>query len=158
MASMKFETTLEPAGDGGAWTGIFLTAAQSAHLGKRGRVPVALTINGHAFRAFAAPMGDGTHGIVVNKRMQASAGVAQNDRVTVTLEVDDAPRTVDVPAELAAELARSKAAREFFDELAFTHKKDFAAWISEAKRPETKAKRLAESVRLLEAGIKWKDR
>lgn len=158
MAEQRFKTTLEPAGEGGAWTGIFLTEEQSAKLGKRGRVAVVLTINGHALRAFAAPMGDGTHGIVVNKKMQAQAGVDQNEVVDVTLEIDTTPRTVDVPPELAKELDKSKKAKEFFGGLAYTHQKDFVSWIIEAKRSETKEKRLAESMCLLEAGIKWKDR
>ena len=154
----RFKTKLTPAGEGGAWTGIFLTKAQSAKLGQRGRVSVALTINGTPFHAFAAPMGDGTHGIVINKKMQKEAGVGKNDTVEVTLEVDTKPRTVDVPSELAAELKRAKKAKEFFDGLAFTHQKDFVTWITDAKRQETKDKRLAETLRLLKAGIKWKDR
>ena len=76
----------------------------------------------------------------------------------MTLEVDSSPRTVEVPPELAAELRKSKAAKTFFDELAYTHKKDFAGWITDAKRQETKSQRLAETMRLLKAGIKWKDK
>ena len=76
----------------------------------------------------------------------------------MTLEVDTAPRTVKVPPELTAELKKSKAAKTFFDGLAYTHKKDFVSWITEAKRPETKDERLAETIRLLKAGIKWKDK
>ncbi|MCZ6725968.1 MAG: YdeI/OmpD-associated family protein [Acidobacteria bacterium] len=158
MAKQQFKTTLKPAGPGGAWTGIFLTEAQSAKLGRRGRVPVALTVDGHPFKAFAAPMGDDTHGIVFNKTMQKTAGVSPNDVVAVTLEVDTAPRTVEVPPELTAGLKKSKAAKTFFDGLAYTHKKDFVSWITEAKRPETKDERLAETIRLLKAGIKWKDK
>ena len=158
MAKQRFKATLKPAGPGGAWTGIFLTEAQSAKLGRRGRVPVALTVNGHPFKAFAAPMGNGTHGIMFNKTMQKTAGVSQNDGVDVTLEVDTARRTVEVPSELAAGLKKSKAAKTFFDRLAYTHKKDFVGWITEAKRQETKDKRLAETMRLLKARIKWKDK
>ncbi len=155
---LRFKATLKAADPGGAWTGIFLTEAQSAKLGRRGRVPVALTVNGHPFKAFAAPMGNGTHGIVFNKTMQETASVSQNDAVDVTLEVDTAPSTVEVPPGLAAELEKSKAAKAFFDELAYTHKKDFVGWITEAKRQETKDKRLAETMRLLKAGTKWKDK
>lgn len=158
MAKQQFKATLTPAGEGGAWTGIFLTEAQSAKLGRRGRVPVALTVNGHPFKAFAAPMGDGTHGIMFNKTMQKTASVSQNDVVDVTFEVDTAPRTVEVPPELTAGLKKSKAAKAFFDELAYTHKKDFVGWITGAKRQETKDKRLAETMRLLKAGTKWKDK
>jgi hypothetical protein len=145
MAKQQFKTTLKPAGPGGAWTGIFLTEAQSAKLSRRGRVPVTLEVNGHPFKAFAALMGNGTHGIVFNKTMQKTASVSQNDVVDVTLEVDSSPRTVEVPPELAAELRKSKVAKTFFDELAYTHKKDFAGWITDAKRQETKSQRLAET-------------
>ena len=103
-------------------------------------------------------MGDGTHGIVLNKTMQKKAGVGQNDVVAVTLEIDTEPRTVEVPEELASQLAKSKKAAAFFEDLAYTHKKDFVTWITGAKRPETRQKRLAETMRLLTAGIKWKDK
>lgn len=156
--AQRFKTALTPAGEGGAWTGIFLTAKQSSALGKRGCVAVKLTLNGVAFKAFAAPMGDGTHGIVINKQMQREAGVSPGDRVDVTLAVDTAPRTVDVPSELQAALKKSGRARAFFDELSYTHKKDFVTWITDAKREETRRRRLDETLRLLEAGVKWKDR
>ena len=158
MPKQRFTEKLEPAGEGGAWTGLFLTKAQSAKLGSKGRVPVVMKLNGTEFCAFAAPMGDGTHGIVVNKKMQTQANLKQGDRVKVELDIDTKPRTVEVPAELEKALAKSKKAKKFFDELSYTHQKDYASWIADAKRPETKEKRLAETMRLLIAGIKWKDR
>ena len=158
MKEQRFKTTLSPAGEGGAWTGIFLTQEQSSGLGKRGRVAVSLTINGHPFKAFAAPIGDGTHGIVVNKQMQKKAAVAPLQEVDITLAVDMEPRSVAVPAELAARLRDSPRAATFFEELAYTHKKDFVTWITGAKREETRERRLDETIRLMETGIKWKDK
>jgi uncharacterized protein YdeI (YjbR/CyaY-like superfamily) len=68
------------------------------------------------------------------------------------------PRTVEVPPDLARALRRAPAARTAFDGLSYTHRKDYATWVAEAKRPETRARRVEETIRQLAAGRKWKDR
>ncbi len=67
------------------------------------------------------------------------------------------PRPVinlDVPRELSAALARNKKAKAFFGKLAPTYRKQFIGWLVTAKRPETRAKRLKESLTLLASGEK----
>jgi uncharacterized protein YdeI (YjbR/CyaY-like superfamily) len=115
-------------------------------------------LNGFPIRGFLAPMGDGTHGLTVNKHMQAGAKAGPGDRVRVVLEVDEAPRTVELPPDLERALRKSPAAKAVFEKLSYTHRKDYAAWVAEAKRPETRATRVEESIRLLAHGKKWKDR
>jgi uncharacterized protein YdeI (YjbR/CyaY-like superfamily) len=68
------------------------------------------------------------------------------------------PRTVEVPHDLARALRGAPAAKAAFDGLSYTHRKDYATWVAEAKRPETRARRVEETIRLLAAGRKWKDR
>jgi hypothetical protein len=63
--------------------------------------------------------------------------------------LDSAPREVDVPAELAAALAADAGAREAFDGLAYSHRKEFARWVGEAKRAETRERRASETIRML---------
>ena len=62
--------------------------------------------------------------------------------------------SLDVPPEFAEALARNKKAKEYFDKLAPTYHRHYIAWIAIAKRPETKKRRIAESIALLEQGQK----
>ncbi len=122
--------------------------------GTRARVPVRGTINGFPFRSSLMPMG-GCHGMAVNRAMREGANAQAGDVVEVVLERDNEARTVEAPPELKKELAKSKKARERWDELAFTHKKEMAASISGAKQEETKKRRLAKVMQVLKTGAKW---
>ena len=115
------------------------------------RVPVVATVNGHSWRTTTAVYG-GVAMIGLNKSVRAAAGVAVGDRVTVELERDDRPREVDVPEELAVAFANDVAARETFNSLAYTHRREYAEWIAEAKRPETRERRVARALEMLRAG------
>ena len=72
----------------------------------------------------------------------------------MAIELDSAPREVDVPDDLAAALAGEPAARQFFDGLSFTHRKEYADWIAEAKREETRARRVERALAMLRERVK----
>ena len=74
------------------------------------------------------------------------------DTVTFTLELDTAPREVEVPAELTAALAADATARSTFDGLAHTHRKEFARWVGEAKRAATRDRRVAQTLEMMREG------
>jgi len=121
--------------------------------GTRARVPVRGTINGFAYRSSIFPMGEGgCHVMVVNKEMRAGAGVKYGDTAEIVMELDTAPRTVTVPPELKKVLAKNKRAQALFDKLSYTHRKEFARWVTEAKRPETRAQHLAKVIPMLLRG------
>jgi len=141
----------------GGWTMIVIPKAQSAKLPSRGQVRVAGTINGSPFRTTAFPTGDGTHHITVNKAMREGAKIAQGDTARVSLAVDTAPRPVEVPAELRAALARSKPAKAAFEKMPPSHRREIAGFVAEAKKPETRARRAAQTVEKLASG-EWRAR
>jgi len=122
--------------------------------GTRARVPVRGTINGFPFRSSLMPMG-GCHMMPVNRTLREGAGVKPGDTVEVVMERDEEERTVEAPPILKKALARSKAARANWERLAFTHKKEMVVWIEGAKQEETRARRLAKVVQVLEEGKKW---
>jgi uncharacterized protein YdeI (YjbR/CyaY-like superfamily) len=68
------------------------------------------------------------------------------------MELDTKPRTVRLPAELRAALAEDPEAKAAFASMSFTHRREYVDWIEEAKRPETRARRVAESVVRARAG------
>ncbi|QRG70354.1 YdeI/OmpD-associated family protein [Brevibacillus choshinensis] len=65
-----------------------------------------------------------------------------------------AERIVVVPEDLQAELDKQEQAKQFFDRLAYTHRKEYVRWITEAKRPETRAGRITKTLERLNQGIK----
>jgi len=122
--------------------------------GTRGRVPVRGTINGFPFRSSLMPCG-GPHVMPVNKALCLGAGAKPGDVVDVLMERDLEARTVEAPPELKKELAKNKKARERWNELSFTHKKEMAISIRDAKQDETKKQRLTKVMRVLKTGAKW---
>jgi hypothetical protein len=122
--------------------------------GRRGRVPVRGTINGFSYRSSLVPCG-GPHVMPVNKTLRAGAGAEPGDTVEVVMERDVEERTVEAPPELKKELAKSKAAQANWEKMSFTNKKEIANCIREAKKEETRARRLAKVMGILKSGEKW---
>jgi hypothetical protein len=144
---ISFHGVLAEAGGGGAL--VELPSAAIAALGDAKRVRVRGTLNGVAFASNTMPMGGGRLCLGVHKATRLAAGAAFGDEVAVTMRVDDAPRVVELPAELHEALAADPGARAVFDGLAFTHRREYATWVAEAKRPETRARRVAQTMERL---------
>jgi uncharacterized protein YdeI (YjbR/CyaY-like superfamily) len=68
------------------------------------------------------------------------------------MELDAEPRTVGLPGDLRAALERDPAAHAAFDEFSFTHRREYVEWVEEAKRPETRTRRIAATVAGARAG------
>jgi Bacteriocin-protection, YdeI or OmpD-Associated/Domain of unknown function (DUF1905) len=148
----EFDAVLE-APERGPGCGIRLPFDAKAVLGG-GRAPVVVSVNGaEPFRTTVAAYG-GASWIGLRKDQQAAFGVGAGDRVHVTVQRDDAPREVDVPPELARELRAAPDAAGAYAALSFTHRKEYARWVGEAKREQTRAARAAKAVAMLREGTK----
>ncbi len=88
----------------------------------------------------------------LSKEVRGHAGVDAGDDVQVALELDLAERTVDLPPALADGLARDPDASVAYGRLAYTHRKEFANWVAEAKRDETRDRRVAKALEMLRGG------
>lgn len=152
VAPIEFDAKLIARGPKGAWVFLDFPGAASKKLPSRGRVAVRGTMNGFAFRISAFPTGDGTHQIAVNKALQAGANAGPGDRVHVVLEADTGPRIVNVPPDLRKGLASVPKARENFANLSYGHRKAYVDWITEAKQPETRERRLRKAIERLSKG------
>ena len=111
----------------------------------RARPPLKVTVEGHTWRTTPGVYG-GVAYIGLNKDVRSAAGVDAGDRVRVTIELDTEPRTVAVPADLRSALEADPQAKAAFADLSFTHGREYVEWIEEAKRPETRARRIAGTV------------
>jgi hypothetical protein len=105
----------------------------------KARMPVKVTINGYTWRSTVANMGHGQF-IVVNAAARAEAGVKAGDTVTVTLEPDTEKRDVDIPPALKRALGAGLSAK--LQAMSFTHKKEYVQWFTEAKKDDTRARRV----------------
>src|SRR4051812_44737585 len=114
------------------------------------RPPVAGTVNGHAFRSRLMVYGGETW-LGLTNPVRARAGPAEGDGVDGGIDRDDAPREVVVPPELRAALDADDAARAAYERLSFTHRREYAEWIAEAKRAETRERRAARALERLRA-------
>jgi hypothetical protein len=111
------------------------------------------TVAGHGVRAILEPF-DGGHAFLLGPAWRRGCGIAPGDTVRVELR-PEGPQRDDLPPDLAAALERSPVAGAFFDGLAQFYRKAYLRWIDGTRRrPDERARRIAEVVRLLEAGEK----
>lgn len=148
---VKFSAVLMPDPDGRGGTFIPVPREVNSRLGLKGRPKIQAVIAGQPYRGSLMPMGDGTFCLGVLKSIQEAAAVGHGDTVEVLLELDTVPRVVEPPADLAQVLASDKTAAETWERLSFTNKKEMARSLEEAKKPETRKKRLAAAVAKLRA-------
>jgi Bacteriocin-protection, YdeI or OmpD-Associated/Domain of unknown function (DUF1905) len=149
MGVIRFRALLQRRGPAAA---VVLDETQVAAVGEGAkRFPVVATVNGYTWRTSVARMG-GEFVLGLNREVRDGAGVQAGDEAEVTIELDEAPREVEVPADLAAALAADPRAAASFGRMAFTHRKEYARWIAEAKRDDTRQRRLAQAVEMIRAG------
>jgi hypothetical protein len=115
------------------------------------RFPVVATVNGYTWRTSVARM-RGEFMVGLNRQVREGAGVQAGDTVTLELALDTEERTVEVPPALAEALDNDPQAKTAFAGMAFTHRKEYARWIDEAKKEETRARRVAQAVEMIRTG------
>lgn len=130
-------------------TASFILPFDTREVWGKARVPVKVTINGYSWRSTVANRG-GQQYIVVNATARRIAGVKAGDYVTVALEPDTEKRDIQLPMGLRKALGPRLA--EKLDGLAFSHKKEFVVWYSEAKKDETRARRVEKMKQMLSSG------
>jgi len=117
------------------------------------RPPVRGTVNGVPFRSRLMVYGGETM-LGLTNAFRASAGIAEGDEVEVVMERDDAPREVEVPPALQAALDGDAVARAAYEKLSFTHRREYANWIAEAKKEDTRDRRAGRAIEMLREGVK----
>jgi hypothetical protein len=149
---VKFKGVLTPTPRGGGGTLVPVPLNVAARLDLKGMPKIQARIAGQPYRGSLMPMGDGTYCLGVLKSIQEAAGLREGDTITVELDLDTAPRTIEPPADLARALARDKKLVASWDGLSFTNKKEIARSLETAKKAETRERRLATALAKLRAG------
>jgi hypothetical protein len=132
--------------------GIEVPAAIVDALGAGKRPKVVVTLDGYTYRYTVAPFAGDVFMIGVSAEHRAASGLGAGDTVEVTLELDTAPREVEVPPELAAALAADAVAKAFFNGLSYSNKRVFTLSVEGTSNPETKARRVARAIALMREG------
>jgi hypothetical protein len=112
------------------------------------RPRVAVTVNGVTLRTTVAVYG-GTSFIGIRREVREQMGVEIGQTITLTIEPDTAPRTVDVPADLKRALAKNAAAKKKYESLSYSHRREHAHFVADAKKPETRERRIARVLDML---------
>jgi hypothetical protein len=147
----RFRAKLEPVPHGGMFVLVPAKVAAKAELAHGARVRG--TLNGVAYRSSLMRY-SGIFHLGVHKATAAAARVAQGARVDVTIELDDEPLPTDVvPDDLARALRADAKAPVAWKKLAPSVRRGYVKSVMEAKKPETRARRVAKIVETLQAGV-----
>jgi hypothetical protein len=145
---MRFRAVIES--NGKTATGFEVPTEVVTALAAGQRPPVAVTIGPHTYRSTVARMG-GRFLLPLSAANRGKAGVAAGDEVDVDIELDTTPREVEVPDDLAAALAAA-GIKSRFDAMPYTHRKEYVNWIDDAKKAETRQRRLDKAIEMIRDG------
>ena len=149
-APRVFEWVAPLLGDGtGCW--VIFPQDPMESFGKKNLIPIRAEIDGEPYRGSLANMGDGPC-LVVLKAIREKIGKQAGDTVRVRLWLDTEPRVVEPPEDLRA--GWDARAAEVWEGLSPSHRREYARWIEEAKKPETRQARVAKAAQMLADGKK----
>jgi hypothetical protein len=151
MKKYKFKGKIE-AGDGGGAYVLFPYEVEK-EFGKKGRVPVKATFHGVPYAGSLIKYGAPQHMLPMLKAIREQSGKGVGDIVEVEVWKDEAERTLEVPAEFKAGMKKAGVLGSF-ERLSYTHRREYCRWITEAKKEETRARRLEKAVQMLKDGVK----
>jgi hypothetical protein len=137
----------------GSWTFLTLPKNASAKLPSRGMTAVEGTINGFAFQATLEPDGQKSHWLKVDRKLTEAAGAEAGDVVTLEIAPAAEEPEPEVPPDLRKALAAAAPkARALWSDITPIARRDWIHWITSAKQPETRARRIKNACSMLAAG------
>jgi Domain of unknown function (DUF1905)/Bacteriocin-protection, YdeI or OmpD-Associated len=154
MRRYRFNAKVE-AGDGGGAYVLFPFDVEK-EFGTKGKVPVQAKFNGVPYAGTLIKYGNPLHMLPMLKAIREQTGTSPGDTVDVELWKDEEPRVLEVPADFR-EAMKNQGVMPLFDRLSFTHRREYCRWITEAKKDETRMRRVGKAVELLAKGVKTPD-
>jgi len=141
MQEFEFDAVLKEGNRGGVFVDFPWPVFES--FGTRGQVRVCATIDGQLFRLALAPMGGEFHAMGLRREIREAIGKKIGDTVHIMITRDTEPRTVEIPEDVRHAFEQNPGTSEAFNKLSFTHQKEHINAIKEARKPETRTKRIA---------------
>ena len=118
----------------------------------KGKVPVKATFNGVPYTGSLIKYGHPLHILGVPKALREQIGKGPGDTIEVVVWKDEEVRTLEVPAPFE-KLIKKEGLLSVFERLSYTHRKEYCRWITDAKKEETRLKRLGKAIEMLKKGI-----
>jgi bacteriocin resistance YdeI/OmpD-like protein/uncharacterized protein DUF1905 len=151
MKKYKFKAEIQPGRGGGAY--VLFPYDVEKEFGTKGHVPVRATFDGVDYMGSLAKYGLPQHMLGVAKAIREQISKGPGDTVLVEVWKDAEIRTVEVPADFQ-EVLKQNGLLPFFEKLSYTHRKEYCRWITEAKKEETRSRRLEKAAEMLSKGVK----
>jgi bifunctional DNA-binding transcriptional regulator/antitoxin component of YhaV-PrlF toxin-antitoxin module len=151
MKKHKFKAKIE-AGDGGGAFVLFPYYTRK-EFSTKGKVPVKATFNGVPYTGSLIKYGNPLHMLGMPKAIREQIGKGPGDIVEVVVWRDEGARIVEVPSEFE-DLMKKEGLLPIFERLSYTHRKEYCRWITEAKKQETRLKRLERAIEMLKKGVR----
>jgi hypothetical protein len=151
MRKYKFKSKIE-AGDGGGAYVLFPYDTEQ-EFATKGKVPVKATFDGVPYTGSLFKYSNPQHMLGVLKAIRKQTGKGPGDTIEVVVWRDEEVRTIEVPAQFKA-LMKKKELLSSFENLSYSHRKEYCRWITEAKKEETRLKRLDKAIERLEKRVR----
>jgi len=151
VKTYKFKAKIEVGDGGGAF--VLFPFDTEAEFATRGNVPVKATLGGVLYTGSLMACGGPHHMLGVLKAIREKTGKGPGDMIDIEVWKNEEQRAVEVPVAFER-LMKKEGLLAFFDGLSFTHRKEYCRWISEAKKEETRLKRLEKAIEMLRKGVR----
>ncbi|MDP1545964.1 MAG: YdeI/OmpD-associated family protein [Anaerolineales bacterium] len=146
-----FKATIIDAGGGGAFVEVPFDV-EDAFGAKKPRAKA--MIEGVPYRGMLTRMGGERHIFIILKSIREQIGKTFGDEIKIVVEADAEPRVIEIPKDLLKELKKDQQAKAFFDKLSYTHQREYVMWINEAKKEETRQRRILKTIEMVKKGEK----
>jgi hypothetical protein len=150
MKKYKFKAKIEAGDGGGAY--VFFPYDTAKEFATKGKVPVKATFDGVPYSGSLIKYGKPLHVLGVAKAIREQIGKGPGDTIEVVVWKDEDVRTVEVPSQFE-NLMKKEGLLSVFEKLSYTHRKEYCRWIAEAKKQETRMKRLEKAIEMLKKGV-----
>jgi hypothetical protein len=150
MKKYKFKAKIAAGDGGGAY--VLFPYDTAKEFATQGKVPVKATFDGVPYTGSLIKYGHPRHTLGILKAVREQTGKGPGDTVEVVVWKDEEIRTVEVPAQFKS-LMKKERLLPVFEKLSYTHRKEYCRWITEAKKEETRARRLQKAIEMLKKGV-----
>jgi hypothetical protein len=154
MKKYKFKARIE-AGDGGGAYVLFPFNVER-EFGTKGKIPVRAAFNGVPYTGSLIKYGNPLHMLPMLKAVREQTRTGPGDTVEVELWRDESPRAIEPPAQFKEAMVREGVIL-IFERLSNTHRREYCRWITEAKKEETRLKRVVQAIEMLKKSVKTPD-
>ena len=151
MKKYKFKAKIEAGDGGGAY--VLFPYDTGKEFATKGKVPVMATFNGVPYTGSLIKYGKPLHVLGMPKAIRDQTRKGPGDTIEVVVWKDEAERIVEVPAQLE-NLMKKEGLLPVFKKLSYTHRKEYCRWITDAKREETRLRRLEKAIEMLKKGVR----